>query len=205
MAKDHTKNVRLSIASKAAEIIMEEGINDYQYAKKKAVRYLGLDASDILPSNDEIDKALINYRLIFTAEIDIDLVKILKTEALAIMAFFADFNPYFVTQIFEGLLPKYPIIQINLFSDNMKEIEYVLLNNNIPFATKDFNISEKRTKKQSVKKIPIILIESGSIPIELKIFEAHDQKINRKNLMNMRGLDFKQLSNFDPNSLLSDT
>lgn len=205
MAKDHTKNVRLSIASKAAEIIMEEGINDYQYAKKKAVRYLDLDASDILPSNDEIDKALINYRLIFTAEIDIGLVKILKTEALAIMAFFADFNPYFVTQIFEGLLPKYPIIQINLFSDNMKEIEYVLLNNNIPFATKDFNISEKRTKKQSVKKIPIILIERGSIPIELKIFEAHDQKINRKNLMNMRGLDFKQLSNFDPNSLLSDT
>ncbi len=205
MAKDHTKNVRLSIASKAAEIIMEEGINDYQYAKKKAVRYLDLDASDILPSNDEIDKALINYRLIFTAEIDIDLVKILKTEALAIMSFFADFNPYFVTQIFEGLLPKYPIIQINLFSDNMKEIEYVLLNNNIPFATKDFNISEKRTKKQSVKKIPIILIERGSIPIELKIFEAHDQKINRKNLMNMRGLDFKQLSNFDPNSLLSDT
>ena len=205
MAKDHTKNVRLSIASKAAEIIMEEGINDYQYAKKKAVRYLDLDASDILPSNDEIDKALINYRLIFTAEIDIDLVKILKTEALAIMAFFADFNPYFVTQIFEGLLPKYPIIQINLFSDNMKEIEYVLLNNNIPFATKDFNISEKRTKKQSVNKIPIILIERGSIPIELKIFEAHDQKINRKNLMNMRGLDFKQLSNFDPNSLLSDT
>jgi hypothetical protein len=205
LAKDHTKNVRLSIASKAAEIIMEEGINDYQYAKKKAVRYLDLDASDILPSNDEIDKALINYRLIFTAEIDIDLVKILKTEALAIMAFFADFNPYFVTQIFEGLLPKYPIIQINLFSDNMKEIEYVLLNNNIPFATKDFNISEKRTKKQSVKKIPIILIERGSIPIELKIFEAHDQKINRKNLMNMRGLDFKQLSNFDPNSLLSDT
>ena len=205
MAKDYTKNVRLSIASNAAEIIMEEGINDYQYAKKKAVRYLDLDASDILPSNDEIDKALINYRLIFTAEIDIDLVKILKTEALAIMAFFADFNPYFVTQIFEGLLPKYPIIQINLFSDNMKEIEYVLLNNNIPFATKDFNISEKRTKKQSVKKIPIILIERGSIPIELKIFEAHDQKINRKNLMNMRGLDFKQLSNFDPNSLLSDT
>ena len=205
MAKDYTKNVRLSIASKAAEIIMEEGINDYQYAKKKAVRYLDLDASDILPSNDEIDKALINYRLIFTAEIDIDLVKILKTEALAIMAFFADFNPYFVTQIFEGLLPKYPIIQINLFSDNMKEIEYVLLNNNIPFATKDFNISEKRTKKQSVKKIPIILIERGSIPIELKIFEAHDQKINRKNLMNMRGLDFKQLSKFDPNSLLSDT
>ena len=205
MVKDHTKNIRLSIANKAAEIIMEEGITDYQYAKKKAVRYLDLDTVDLLPSNDEIDKALLDYRLIFKAELDIELVKTIKTEALRIMKFFESFNPYFVTQLSEGLLPKYPIIQINLFSDNMKEVEYILLNNNIPFETKDFNISEKRTKKQSLKKIPLILIERGNVPIELKIFEPHDQKRNKKNLMDMRGLDLKQLSNFDPNSLLSNS
>ncbi|MDC1281248.1 hypothetical protein N8Z09_01140 [Methylophilaceae bacterium] len=205
MVKDHTKNIRLSIANKAAEIIMEEGITDYQYAKKKAVRYLDLDTVDLLPSNDEIDKALLDYRLIFKAELDIELVKTIKTEALRIMNFFESFNPYFVTQLSEGLLPKYPIIQINLFSDNMKEVEYILLNNNIPFETKDFNISEKRTKKQSLKKIPLILIERGNIPVELKIFEPHDQKRNKKNLMDMRGLDLKQLSNFDPNSLLSNS
>ena len=205
MVKDHTKNIRLSIANKAAEIIMEEGITDYQYAKKKAVRYLDLDTVDLLPSNDEIDKALLDYRLIFKAELDIELVKTIKTEALRIMKFFESFNPYFVTQLSEGLLPKYPIIQINLFSDNMKEVEYILLNNNIPFETKDFNISEKRTKKQSLKKIPLILIERGNVPVELKIFEPHDQKRNKKNLMDMRGLDLKQLSNFDPNSLLSNS
>jgi len=205
MVKDHTKNIRLSIANKAAEIIMEEGITDYQYAKKKAVRYLDLDTVDLLPSNDEIDKALLDYRLIFKAELDIELVKTIKTEALRIMKFFEPFNPYFVTQLSEGLLPKYPIIQINLFSDNMKEVEYILLNNNIPFETKDFNISEKRTKKQSLKKIPLILIERGNVPVELKIFEPHDQKRNKKNLMDMRGLDLKQLSNFDPNSLLSNS
>ena len=87
----------------------------------------------------------------------------------------------------------------------MKEVEYILLNNNIPFETKDFNISEKRTKKQSLKKIPLILIERGNVPVELKIFEPHDQKRNKKNLMDMRGLDLKQLSNFDPNSLLSNS
>ncbi|MDA9097104.1 hypothetical protein N9J50_02085 [Methylophilaceae bacterium] len=205
MVKDHTKNIRLSIANKAAEVIMEEGITDYQYAKKKAVRYLDLDTVDLLPSNDEIDKALLDYRLIFKAELDIELVKTIKTEALRIMKFFESFNPYFVTQLSEGLLPKYPIIQINLFSDNMKEVEYILLNNNIPFETKDFNISEKRTKKQSLKKIPLILIERGNVPVELKIFEPHDQKRNKKNLMDMRGLDLKQLSNFDPNSLLSNS
>ena len=87
MVKDHTKNIRLSIANKAAEIIMEEGITDYQYAKKKAVRYLDLDTVDLLPSNDEIDKALLDYRLIFKAELDIELIKTIKTEALRIKRF----------------------------------------------------------------------------------------------------------------------
>ena len=59
MSKDHSKTVRLSIAARAAEIIMEEGIDDYQYAKKKAVRYLDLGSLDSLPSNNEIDKALL--------------------------------------------------------------------------------------------------------------------------------------------------
>ena len=52
MSKDHSKTVRLSIAARAAEIIMEEGIDDYQYAKKKAVKYLDLGSIDSLPSND---------------------------------------------------------------------------------------------------------------------------------------------------------
>ena len=49
MNKDYAKTIRLSIAAKAAEIIMEEGIDDYQYAKKKAVKYLDLGSLDSLP------------------------------------------------------------------------------------------------------------------------------------------------------------
>ena len=71
MNKDYAKTIRLSIAAKAAEIIMEEGIDDYQYAKKKAVKYLDLGSLDSLPSNDEIDNALLEYGLIFQNEIDI--------------------------------------------------------------------------------------------------------------------------------------
>ena len=74
MSKDHSKTVRLSIAARAAEIIMEEGIDDYQYAKKKAVRYLDLGSLDSLPSNDEIDKALLEYGLIFQNEIDVSTI-----------------------------------------------------------------------------------------------------------------------------------
>ena len=113
MTKDYAKTFRLSIAAKAAEFIMDEGIDDYQYSKKKAVKYLDLGSLDNLPSNDEIDNALVEYGLIFQNEIDISTILKLKDEALKIMRLFSDFNPFFLSQITEGLVPKYPTININ--------------------------------------------------------------------------------------------
>ena len=201
MTKDYSKTIRLSIAAKAAEIIMEEGIDDYQYAKKKAVKYLDLSSLDSLPSNDEIDNALIEYGLIFQNEIDISTISKLKEEALKIMGLFSEFNPFFLSQITEGLVPKYPTININLFTENMKEIEYVLLNNNINFEIKDFNIFEKKTKKQSQRKIPVISIKNSFFPTKLKVYEEYDLKFSKKNLLNTRGLNFNQLEEFNPNTV----
>jgi hypothetical protein len=83
----------------------------------------------------------------------------------------------------------------------MKEIEYVLLNNNINFEIKDSNIIEKKNKKQSQRKIPIITIKNSFFPIKLKIYEEYDIKFSKKNLLNTRGLNFNQLENFDPNAI----
>jgi len=201
MSKNYPKIIRLTIAARAAEIIMEEGIDDYQYAKKKAMRYLDLSPLDSLPSNDEIDKALIEYGLIFQQEINVTTILKIKEEALKIMELFSEFNPFFISQITDGLVPKYPTISINLFTNNMKEIEYVLLNNNINFEIKDFNISEKKTKKQSQRKMPVISIKNSLFPIKLKVYEEQDLKFSKKNLLNTRGLNFNQLKDFDPNTI----
>ena len=203
MPKNYSKTTRLSIANRAAEIIMEEGVEDYQYAKKKAVKHLDLGRFDTLPSNDEIDNALLEYGSIFQDQIDMDIIMKIKEEALKVMELFHKFNPYFLSQITQGLVPKYPTININIFTDNMKEIEYVLLNHQINFEIKDSNLNEHRSKKQSRKKLPIISINNSFFPIKLKIFEEYDLKINKKNEMNMRGLDYKELKNFAPNVLLA--
>ena len=65
MIKGQIKQARTIIAKRAAEIIMEEGITDYQFAKKKAAKYLDYQSSDFLPSNDEIDTALKEYQKIY--------------------------------------------------------------------------------------------------------------------------------------------
>ena len=74
MIFDNQNNNRLIVAARAAEIIMEEGITDYLFAKKKAAKYLGLLSSDRLPSNHEIDLALKDYQNIFQEEVDSEIV-----------------------------------------------------------------------------------------------------------------------------------
>mgnify|MGYP006160717145 CR=1 FL=1 len=148
MIFDIVNNNRSIVASRAAEIIMEEGITDYLFAKKKAAKSLGLPTSDNLPSNQEIDTALKEYQSIFQEQVDSEIVDKIKKEALNIMGIFQDFNPHLIGQLLEGLIPKFPKIQINLFTDNLKEVEYILLNNNITFDIKDKLYQEKLSKKK---------------------------------------------------------
>ena len=194
MVRAQTKQARIIIANRAAEIIMEEGITDYHFAKKKAARYLGYKSSDLLPSNDEIDYALNEHQKIYQVDIDVSLIEKIKNEALLIMELFKNFNPHLLGQLIDGLIPKYPILQINLYTDNMKEIEYLLLNNNIMFDLKDKNISEKRTKKKSLRNIPIIKIDGRCFPIELKILDENDLKLKKNlNIINGQGKNLEDL------------
>ena len=46
-----SKNIKVSVANLAAQLIMEEGIKDYLFAKKKAAKSLGLNEHASLTTN----------------------------------------------------------------------------------------------------------------------------------------------------------
>ena len=203
MIFDSINNNRLVVARRAAEVIMEEGITDYLFAKKKAAKSLGLLTSDNLPSNQEIDNALKEYQNIFQEQVDSETILKIKKEALGIMTIFRDFNPHLTGQLLEGLIPKFPKIQINLFTDNLKEVEYILLNKNISFDVKDKNYQEKLTKKKSTKIVPAFIMEGLWFPIELKVYFENDIRIKRNNLLSNKGMDIKTIMEFKFNSTTS--
>ena len=196
MSKENTKHIKLAIASKAAELISQEGIRDYHFAKKKAAKYLGFNEKEILPSNYEIDKELILFKNLYQ-KVDRDLVQNLKKEALKIMALFERYKPFISNQFLEGFITNYPIIEINLFTDDIKEIEYILLNQNIHFETIDVNIHKKNTSKT----LSIYKIDGYEFPIELKIFDINELKIQNKQILKARGLSLKELEEFDPSDV----
>ena len=190
------------VAKRAAEIIMEEGITDYLFAKKKAAKYLGLLSNDNLPSNQEIDNALKEYQNIFQEEVDSEILSKIKKEALNTMVLFEGFNPHLTGQLLEGLIPKFPKIQINLFTDNIKEVEYTLLNNNITFDIKDTIYQEKLSKKKSTKTIPAFILEGVWFPIELKVYFENDIISKKNNLLSNKGKNIKAIREFKFNSTI---
>ena len=203
MAFDSINNNRLIVARRAAEVIMEEGITDYLFAKKKAAKSLGLLTNDNLPSNQEIDNALKEYQNIFQVQVDSEIINKIKKEALKIMIFFKDFNPHLTGQLLEGLIPKFPKIQINLFTDNIKEVEYTLLNNNITFDIKDTIYQEKLSKKKSTKVIPTFILEGVWFPIELKVYFESDIRSKKNNILSNKGKNIKAIIEFEFDSTTS--
>ena len=203
MIFDSVNNNRLIVARRAAEVIMEEGITDYLFAKKKAAKYLGLLTSENLPSNQEIDNALKEYQNIFQEQVDSEIINKIKKEALNTMILFEIFNPHLTGQLLEGLIPRFPKIQINLFTDNIKEVEYTLLNNNIDFDIKDTIYQEKLSKKKSTKAIPAFILEGAWFPIELKVYFENDIRSKKNNLLSSKGKNIKAIREFEFDSTTS--
>jgi len=197
MIFDSINNNRLIVARRAAEVIMEEGITDYLFAKKKAAKSLGLLTNDNLPSNQEIDNALKEYQNIFQEKVDSEIITKIQKEALNTMILFEDFNPHLTGQLLEGLIPKFPKIQISLYTDNIKEVEYTLLNNNIAFDIKDTIYQEKLSKKKSTKTVPAFILEGVWFPIELKVYFENDIRSKKNNLLNNKGKNIKAVKEFE--------
>ena len=118
---------------------------------------------------------------------------------------FAEFNPHAPSQILDGYISKYPIIEINLYHDDLKSIEYILLNNQIAFETIDINLYGKGSKKKSNRNIPIYKIEDEFIRVDVKVYDWNEMKVKKNKLLKARGLDLKEVENYEPNSALLNT
>ena len=199
-----SKNMRLSIANLAAQMIMEEGIKDYLFAKKKAAKSLGLNENANLPTNSQIDKAINDFNKIFIPNLDIEFLQLFKTQALEIMDIFKNFKPHLMNQLSEGIIPKFPEIKINLFADNLKDVEYILLNSKLSYDFKEVKMNNK-VGKNSIKSIPIIYLDNLSIPAEIKVYFENDFFDFKKNFLQNRGLNVNKVLSLDITALNSST
>lgn len=173
--------MRERLAQLAAEYMAETGSQDFQLAKNKALNQFGIAESTYLPSNKEIQQALIEYQHIFRADIQPAQLKIHRQAALEAMTFFEKFKPRLVGSVLDGTADVNSAIYLHLFADTSEEVAVYLMNNNIPYdeEQKRFHI-----KGDEYEYFPGFAFLADNIPVHIIIFS-------------MRGLHHAPLSSID--------
>jgi hypothetical protein len=133
----HLSQNRSRIAEQAARLITEHGIQDYALAKHKAARSLGLPDGHGLPSNEEVDAAIIYRQSLYEPEEQAALLLALRQQALAVMRVFAHFSPSLTGMVASGAVSEHSLIELDISADSSKDFEQHLVNQGIEFKIQD--------------------------------------------------------------------
>jgi hypothetical protein len=117
---------RLRIAQTAARLIAEHGLTDWALAKRKAARQLMLPEATTMPSNDDIEQALLDHHALFGADEHAATLHAQRTEALRWMRRLAAFGPLLVGGVAAGWATEHSDIRIELLADDPKAVEMAL-------------------------------------------------------------------------------
>src|SRR5258705_9989389 len=185
MARDTGRNpLRESIAHAAARLMAEDGIEDYAQAKRKAARQVGATDARQMPTNDEIDAALAQYRGLFQHDHSAQ-VRELRELALAVMRELAAFNPYLTGSVLRGSAGKYADIQLQLFCDNAKSVEHYLLDQGVQFRS-----AEARLYAGDMALLaPVLVFNRDGYDIHLTLLSPRDLRLPLKTTPAGRPLD----------------
>ena len=135
MSRHSARNpTREYIAHLAARLMAEDGIEDHALAKRKAARQAGAADLRQLPDNDEIDAALRTYRGLYQKQHPAQLRE-LRSLAVDIMSEFSQFNPHLTGSVLNGTAGQFADIQLQLFAESVKDVEFELFNRHIRHET----------------------------------------------------------------------
>ncbi|VAW74764.1 hypothetical protein MNBD_GAMMA12-3384 [hydrothermal vent metagenome] len=169
--KQHEKQLREQITQQAARLMSESGIRDFQIAKQKAAVALGVTAGKHMPSNCEIEKAVIAYQRLFEADEHPARILNLRRIAEEAMSFLAQFNPRLTGSVLAGTATRHAPIELHLFCDYPEQVNIVLMDARIPYEEK---IKRMHLRTDEYADYPLLEFLVDEVKIELVLFSQHE-------------------------------
>ena len=124
--------IRQRICAEAARIMAEEGMRDFQTAKRKAAHRLSHSETRDWPSNGEIDEALRAYLDLFHGHRRIQTLERLRRIALQAMQALAAYEPRLVGPVLSGTVTAFSPIELHVIADQPEDIALLLQERRIP-------------------------------------------------------------------------
>jgi hypothetical protein len=121
-----TASVRERLAQTAARLMIENGIEDFGLAKRKAAERLGVRDLGALPSNAQIAASLAERQRIFEPDTHPHRIEDLRRTALSVMDLLEPFEPRLVGSVLAGTATVSSPIELHAFSDAPESIVWQL-------------------------------------------------------------------------------
>lgn len=187
-------SLRQQLAEAAARILEQDGIRDYEHAKRKAGKQLGAHERE-WPSNTEIEQSLLARSALFGSSRDTRWLATLRKTAVDAMTLLAPFKPRLVGDALSGIATSHSPVELHLFTGAPEEVQWFLLDHKIPFEEGENRLrtasgamagktrSVQKSKRQPGKApakhwqcFPCLRFLAGDVAVELTIFN-HDRHI----------------------------
>lgn len=167
-------DLTLEIASAAARLVVEEGM-EYAGAKRRAARQLlgqGGRAPP-LPDNDQLEDAVREYIALFCPETQAAELRALRELALHWMERLAEFRPHLCGAVWRGTATRASAVHLELYADDSKATEIALLNARVPYRVASSAGPAGQTVDQLILDATVPALRSV-VPVCLTILDHDD-------------------------------
>lgn len=165
MGKRSSGRQKLQIAQEAARLIVEEGIEDYQLAKRKACERLGLSPKSVFPRNQEVEQAVLEYQRLFAGDGQQAELQHLRRVALEVMKLLGGFEPRLAGPVLKGTANALSGIHLHVFSDDAKSVAITFLN-----ADQSYQSVDRRMTEDNPQGIPGFRLLWRGANVEVLVF-----------------------------------
>lgn len=154
------------IAQECARIMLDEGIRDYATAKRKATQRLMIEGRANLPSNVEVEAAMLERRRLFADADELAELQELREAALKVMRRLDGFEPRLVGAVLKGTAGAGARATLHVFADTPEELLFALMERGLRYRE-----AERSQRIAGVQQnLPSVLLRLGGAEVEVVVF-----------------------------------
>jgi hypothetical protein len=160
---------RRNICEEAARIMVDHGVSDYGFAKKKAVQRLGLSPRrSELPSNRELAEAVGTRLRLFDGGGLNERYRTRLDRAMEVMDLLEEFRPRLVGPLLEGIATRHGAVELHLFCDAPETVMGKLEQMALPHQPFDKRV---RFPSERCEQVPGFSFEWDSSAFDVLVFK----------------------------------
>jgi hypothetical protein len=144
--------------------MVEQGLADFDRARRKAAERTGIIDRRSWPSNEAIQEALVTQRRLFPDRDHQHALDQLRREAIEAMRAFQRFSPRLTGAVLDGTRPIEQGIQLYLFAERPEEVVFALLDRQIPWQEQERSLRYGHGERRSH---PVLCFFAGETRVEL--------------------------------------